>query len=75
MVVTITNTLEMTNAETKAYLTLERLHIKKELSVYAASMVSCVGKLGSVSSMTQQQKIELIRDMARVTTKFKNLRR
>lgn len=75
MVVAITNTLEMSNAENKSYLTLERLEIKTQMKEKASKMVSHVGKLGSVSKMSKKQKIELVQNMAKATTGFKNLRR
>lgn len=75
MVVTITNTLEMSGAEKKAYLTLERLEVKRELRTNAGYMVNYVGKLNSVKDMSKKQKIDLVQSMAKVTTNFKNLRR
>lgn len=48
MVVTITNSLEMSEHEVKAFLVLERLKIKESMKTHASHLVGVVGKLQKV---------------------------
>ena len=75
MVVTITNTLEMSTAEEKAYLVMEKLEVKDQMKEVAGHMVTYMGKLTQVANMDKKTRLEVVSKMAKKTSEFKTLRR
>jgi hypothetical protein len=74
MVVTITNSLEMSESEVKAFLVLERLKINESLRTHASHLVGVVGKLKKAEKLNKKNRISLVSRMAKHTTQFKTLR-
>lgn len=59
IIVTITNTLNLNGKENMAFITLEKLQIRSQMSDLSAKIIGCVGKLSTkkVNSSTEERMI------------------